>query len=99
MWPIEGDERASLARLGRLDSSRVGNVFGCPREAGLMGQERKSTQGKEKPDRQTGRHETKPCVYWSKVDFLLGFWGGGRRRIRTFVGVSQQIYSLPSLTA
>jgi hypothetical protein len=23
--------------------------------------------------------------------------GGGRRRIRTFVGVSQQIYSLPSL--
>lgn len=33
------------------------------------------------------------------LDVLLRFFGGGRRRIRTFVGVSQQIYSLPSLTA
>ena len=34
-----------------------------------------------------------------KTPFLLGFWGGCGRWIRTTEGASQQIYSLPSLTA
>jgi len=38
-----------------------------------------------------------PCGYWSNVVLSLVFLGGGRRSIKTIVGVSQQIYSLPSL--
>jgi hypothetical protein len=35
-----------------------------------------------------------PGDYWVKEVSSLWFMGGGRRRIRTFVGVTQQIYSL-----
>ncbi len=48
--------------------------------------------------RWSGIHNALPCrLTGPKVGFDSVKRGGGRRRIRTFVGVSQQIYSLPSL--